>query len=87
MQESVICLIKKGYFCLYFLAIVSDTSTGSVVLYCLIGILCFAVTMNDALRHTTNITKSMEYFMASGSIHSRSGLGLMQVSVLVHEIH
>eukprot|EP00105_Crassostrea_gigas_P025965 XP_011446725.1 PREDICTED: DNA-directed RNA polymerase I subunit RPA2 [Crassostrea gigas] len=40
------------------------------------------VTMNDALRHTTNITKSMEYFMASGSIHSRSGLGLMQVTGL-----
>ncbi|XP_061179833.1 DNA-directed RNA polymerase I subunit RPA2-like [Saccostrea echinata] len=39
-------------------------------------------TMNDALRHTGNITKAMDYFMASGTLMSKSGLGLMQATGL-----
>ncbi|XP_056008154.1 DNA-directed RNA polymerase I subunit RPA2-like isoform X2 [Ostrea edulis] len=39
-------------------------------------------TLSDALRHTTNLSRSMEYFMASGTVVSRSGLGLMQATGL-----
>ncbi|KAK3108488.1 hypothetical protein FSP39_008990 [Pinctada imbricata] len=34
--------------------------------------------LNAALRHTLDMTKSMEYLMATGNLVSKSGLGLMQ---------
>jgi hypothetical protein len=34
---------------------------------------------DDALRHTLDIGKSVEYLLSTGNLISKSGLGLMQV--------
>lgn len=36
-------------------------------------------TLDDALRHTLDIGKSVEYLLSTGNLISKSGLGLMQV--------
>ncbi|KAK2177567.1 hypothetical protein NP493_591g01025 [Ridgeia piscesae] len=38
--------------------------------------------ISSACRHSMDVTKSMEYFLATGNLVSRTGLGLMQVAGL-----
>lgn len=42
----------------------------------------------NACRHSMDVSKSMEYFLATGNLVSRTGLGLMQVGLIKgHIVH
>ena len=72
-QTNLAALVVAFMFCI--VAKTVAICLGLISVY----MLWHSAGISSACRHSMDVTKSMEYFLATGNLVSRTGLGLMQV--------